>query len=476
MRDAAGNLLVANDKQQLECFSPQGDTLWTKSFTGQVQTNGITQDVNGNYYFTGVFSGSATFGKDRLTAGPGQSDIFISKLDPSRNFVWTKQISATSTSAGRFLTADSNGHIYVGSTFNGDVTIGTTTLHSAGETDILVAELDQSGNIQWVKSFGGSSYDGLYGMTWQNNKITLIGAYSFNFNCGTIHLTGASTASSFLASISSDGTPAWAKGYDNCTIYGLNVNSNGKIYITGGVRGRVNFGAGQTLSTTNTYDDVFLAQLANDGSPEWLAKCADATYFNSGQSILTDAKGDVYVAGSFSNTLHFGTLKAISHGEDDLFILKYSANGQPIWLKGYGGPGEDGAGNMVFSKDGNHLYIAGFLQDGPIQMDNTTLEGDGSGASFIGSISGRLTAIDEPESTELSFNLYPNPASGVVNIELPQALRQDLIVRVSDLCGRTVSENVIHAGASRLQLDHLTAGIYLINTPGSQNAVKLIVY
>src|SRR4051812_35327030 len=48
-----------------------------------------TVDTNGNVYFTGGFSGTATFGDTTLTS-VGGADLFVAKWNPATGFLWAQ--------------------------------------------------------------------------------------------------------------------------------------------------------------------------------------------------------------------------------------------------------------------------------------------------------------------------------------------------------------------------------------------------
>lgn len=57
--------------------------------------------------------------------------------------------------------------------------------------------------------------------------------------------------------------------------------------------------------------------------------------------IISDSKGNVFVAGYFLNTLSLGNTRLFSNGAYDIFIAKYDSVGKAIWAKNIGGTGDD---------------------------------------------------------------------------------------------------------------------------------------
>src|SRR5262249_35059692 len=93
-----------------------GNFVWARQLGGmsQEQGNSITVDASGNVLTTGTFGGTADFdpgsGTSNLT-GIGSTDIFVSKLDSSGNFVWARQLGGTSQEQGTGIAVDSLGNV-----------------------------------------------------------------------------------------------------------------------------------------------------------------------------------------------------------------------------------------------------------------------------------------------------------------------------------------------------------------------------
>lgn len=80
-------------------LNTSGDFVWARSFTGNDQKEGysITTDSLENIYCSGFFMGTADFdpgaGLFNLTS-QGATDIFISKLNSSGNFLWAGSVGS----------------------------------------------------------------------------------------------------------------------------------------------------------------------------------------------------------------------------------------------------------------------------------------------------------------------------------------------------------------------------------------------
>src|SRR6185436_6231117 len=131
---------------------------WKRSYGGSSADIGmeILQTSGGGYLFTG-----RTFSNDNdVTGNHGLSDIWVVRLDDAGNIQWQRCYGGSYhefTYNGNIaisLTSD-GGFVVVGASYSSD---GDVTLNH-GQTDVWVFKADNAGNIQWQKSYGGSSWD-----------------------------------------------------------------------------------------------------------------------------------------------------------------------------------------------------------------------------------------------------------------------------------------------------------------------------
>ena len=265
-------------------LNSSGGFEWAKKFGGTSWDEGasVAVDASGNIYTTGYFAGTIDFdpgaGTINLTAASG-TDVFVSKLNSSGDYVWAKTFGGTSSERGVSVAVDSSGNIYTTGHFaetgDFDPGAGTYNLTSAGSDDAYVSKLNSSGGFEWAKKFGGD------GMDW-----------------------GLSVA----------------------------VDSSGNVYTTGYFAGTADFDPGvgtQGLTSSGDFD-VFVSKLNSSGGFEWAKKFGGGAY-DRGDSVAVDASGNVYATGAFGQTVDFdpgvGIQNLISAGGYDVFVSKLSPLG-----------------------------------------------------------------------------------------------------------------------------------------------------
>ena len=104
----------------------------------------------------------------------------------------------------------------------------------------------------------------------------------------------------------------------------------------------------------------------------WGAICSAQDYFGTttfGDTSIEipyrsamDSQGNVYSAGIYSGTITVGSTSVTwAGGNADGFLTKFDNNGNPIWVKGFGGQADDVALDVAVDANDN-LYITGYFQ------------------------------------------------------------------------------------------------------------------
>jgi len=309
-------------------YDTSGTVQWATRIGGTDTDNGhgIATDSDGNVYVTGNYRGSITIGSTTLT-NSGSDDVFVAKYDTSGTVQWATSIGGTSADYGRGIATDSGGNVYVTGNYSGSITIGSTTLTSAGSDDAFVAKYDTSGTVQWATSIGGTSNDYGRGIaTDSSGNVYVIGEYSGTLTIGSTTLTGAGSDDVFVAKYDTSGTVQWAKGIGGTSAdygRGIATDSGGNVYVTGNYSGTATFAPGTTLTSTASYD-VFVTKYDASGTVQW-ATSIGGTSADNVSGIATDSNGNVYVTGNYYGSITIGSTTLTSAGSDDTFIAKYSS-------------------------------------------------------------------------------------------------------------------------------------------------------
>lgn len=213
--------------------------IWAKSAgsTGLDGTRDIYTDAAGNTYATGTFSGiTATFGSITLTnADPNgfNRDIFVAKYDTDGNVLWAKSAGGTGNDAGNAIAVDGDGNVYITGEFKGTADFSGTSLSqtNANTEEIFVAKYNSSGTMQWAKRAGGVGRDWGYGIAVDQD--------------GAVYVTG-----NFTNNVDFDGTPYSSISGNNADGYIAKFNTNGSLLWVEQIGGS-NPGGQNSLQSSN---------------------------------------------------------------------------------------------------------------------------------------------------------------------------------------------------------------------------------
>jgi hypothetical protein len=202
-------------------WDADGGFVWMAGFGGVGTTYGtsIAADRSGNVYTTGNFDDVADFDPGAATStltAPPSGQVFVSKLDPSKAFVFARALggaSATDTGPGE-IAVDKDGNIYTTGRFTGtkdfDPGAGTQNLTSAGSFDVFVSKLNSAGNFVFARGLGGPGVESAVGSILdRNGDILTTGSFDatadFDPSGGTSNLTTIGSDDVFVSRLTSGG-------------------------------------------------------------------------------------------------------------------------------------------------------------------------------------------------------------------------------------------------------------------------------
>lgn len=400
-------------------YNAQGNVMWAKRIGG---TGGnmsdrpefVNIDKDDNIYVSGEFNTNITFDTITLTTGgPHIDNIFLAKYDSQGNILWAKNIGSKSVEVkGSSIIKDStttNEYLYLAGEYFGTVLFDGTTLTSRGQSDVFLAKYNSSGVMQWIRSAGASEGDECTDITTDNNGTYLTGSYMNMTTFDNINLNSHGGKDIFIAKYNHSGDIAWAKtigGYEYENGGVLTTNSQGNILVTGHYYGPTYF---DDKVLEEGYGDIFLANYSTSGTVNWVKAI---TYPSSGlkkvMNMLVDHSDNIYISGSYENTLLFDifSLTSIQNGDFDSFITKLTNVGKIEWTKsifGYGGTYANG----FASDNNNNLYVVGGYMNF-VYIDDEFHGSQGGGDAMLIKLRPFENAIASPTPSQVP-TITPTP-------------------------------------------------------------------
>ncbi len=152
-------------------LTKSGDIIWEKRYGGgnHEYGNAMTVDGDGNIYMVG----NSQSADGDLTVNKGERDCWVLNVSATGDVIWQKSFGGSGDEGINGICVTNDGAVMV---------VGYTQLvrgdfsGGKGKTDAVVARLSAaSGNIEWIKLYGGSEFDQFSTVIQLKNNSILIG-------------------------------------------------------------------------------------------------------------------------------------------------------------------------------------------------------------------------------------------------------------------------------------------------------------
>ncbi len=438
-----GNKREGKETVYLSEYDQNGNLLWKGSKSqGEAVGTGVTYDHSGNILVTGYFFHSIKFGQDSLNS-QGPSAIFICKYTNSGEIIWVKQLDASDWCGAWDITSDNSNDIYITGYFHGTL---NNAIISHGDADIFIAKYDQNGNMLWIRTAGGDSYDSSSRIDIdKDGNLYVCGDFSSiaNFENATIQSKGSFDV--FIAKYSQEGEFKWvnsAGGNGSDRGKSLSVDSDGNIFITGSFANTAFFDDFQITSKgLEGTANAFIAKYNNKGMASW-AKSAGGSDSAVGYGIATDFYGNCIVTGYFNGRAYFDELELVAPYGHGAFFSKYRSDGKIIWVqKAIGSKYNDQAdGDDIVVDHSDNPVIVGTIK-GTINFNETLLSSKSDYDIFVTKLEYVTTTV-KSKSNKHSKNIlvnYPNPFNSTTSIQFSLDIDQIITLRIFNIKGEMIT-------------------------------------
>ncbi|MBI3501394.1 MAG: SBBP repeat-containing protein [Bacteroidetes bacterium] len=466
------------------------------------------------------------------------SDVCISKLNSAGNtLIWSTFYGDTAFEEARDLVIDGNQNLYVvggHQTYLTTPVIPTFTQTGAFNSNIgtgFILKFDKFGGRLWATRIGGPP-------SAANNNTSATGLNSCAIDASNnFFVTGAATESGYPV-LNPAGTSSYNTNLANTfdviatkfnpsgaivwsTYYGnkgdeagnaIDVDKNGNAYITGWTTSPGSnpiqlasaggwpkfyqpwYGGGQ---------DAFIAEIAPAGSTLLWGTYLGGAGYETALNLSFDNRGDLFVVGSLgtSSFAYTGGLplpnpnapnayvKTSPLGYQDGFISTF-ADHWYIWGTYFGGNGGEVINAASTYKD-SKLYITGFSASG----NNFPLDSAGGFPTWYQSAhsfnsNGYITrfdlapilvlAMNEYDDSEIGINVFPNPTSQNILVEIELKEKEDINLSLYNLLGENIYSSSFKnsSGTFKKQISfaYFSSGVYILKIQlGNKTISKKII-
>jgi enterochelin esterase-like enzyme len=153
------------------------------------------------------------------------------------------------------------------------------------------------------------------------------------------------------------GRAAWSRVLDTSAserAYGLALDTQQNVIVAGYTSGDLD---GE--HPDNDGNDAFVVKLSAEGEALWTLQFGDSAEADRAYALALGHDDLIYVAGYTK-----GSLDGENAGDKDVFIAQVSPEGEIVWLKQFGGSGEDKG--LSLTVDGDTVFLAGVAGIGTV--------------------------------------------------------------------------------------------------------------
>lgn len=316
-------------------YSPDGEPVWARESGGKEVDYGydIIVDKHNDIYVTGGFTERARFDNNFWAEGAGGYDTFIAKYNDEGTFRWVKVMEGLDFddhSKGRILSLDDDGNIYLSGNFRGNFISGQTRLKANGSYDIFISKITPKGTIVWTHQIGGFGWDYVYGLQLDEEKnMYITGTFTGATKFGKTILSSSGRSDIFILKINQNKKILWVKNIRGSAwnrSAGLSLDVDNNVYISGKFYQKIQLDD-EVLRSTG-FSDVFTAKYNSEGELMWAEKAGSKSHNDDAKAIYVDQDEDiVYVSGNFNGYGVFSGVRIISRGNTNAFVWKIEKKG-----------------------------------------------------------------------------------------------------------------------------------------------------
>ncbi|OFX88219.1 MAG: hypothetical protein A2W99_10215 [Bacteroidetes bacterium GWF2_33_16] len=333
--------------------------IWSEGGKQSDKLTALHVTKGGEVLISGIVNGEAKIGKQAIE-GNGRK-LILAKISGKGQLIWLQKFEVENNASFVFISELENKEIIATGSFKKDLTLGELEIKSKGKEDIFIAHFTANGTIKQLKSFGSKGRDKITAFDSQNGILYLSGTFEDEFSIGNekIEKQSKNGVGCFVAALNQEIDPLWVKSYANeqyFEISSLAPASNNELFIAGNFTHKAVFGNREISSKGST--DMYLAKLDKNGDEIWV-NTYGSPHSDYANNIVLNPAGGIMLSGSCNDTLMLDTLIiANTAGKTTAFVSQINSNGEVFWVGSIGGNTDIASQHTTLDANGN-IYLAG---------------------------------------------------------------------------------------------------------------------
>ncbi|NOY91861.1 MAG: hypothetical protein GXP55_11745, partial [Deltaproteobacteria bacterium] len=235
-----------------------------------------------------------------------------------------------------------DGGVVVALNFSGETRVERRHFRPAGGSDGVVVAFRPDGRVRWARVIGGAGNDGVLALAvGEDGRVAAAGVISGSVELNRQLHTGGTRF--FLATFDADGAPAGftqalstSRGWSQ--INDLSFTTSGDLVAVGSFNGQLDVAGAASFHTG--YWNGFVARFDGHGR---FSKGARALQSRDASllRVAPTSDGGFVVAGRFRRRVRTGVGHHRGAGGDDTVLVRYDAEGEPVWSRSFGRSTDD---------------------------------------------------------------------------------------------------------------------------------------
>lgn len=328
------------------------EILWEKSYGGIHSEYLFDAQPTADYGF--ILAGSSLSGKtgNKEQENVNNLDYWIWKMDERGDLDWQKSFGGTGAD---FLQSIKNtrdgGFILLGTSTS--MQGGNKKEDSSGKEDLWIIKLNAKGDEEWQKTIGGSGKDLAKMIHQTKDGGYIVGGTSESVISGNKSSPHYGSMDYWVVKLDSQGNIEWQRTYGGSLVDLLEsiLPTSDTGFLLGGWSNSSI--SGNKNEESFGEGDYWLVKIDNVGAIEWQRTLGGES--DDHLSVLIESLEGGFMAGGYSRSSTSGT-KEMGNGKGaDFWIVKLTANGEVEWQSTYDFGETDILSSMSQNEDGDYL-------------------------------------------------------------------------------------------------------------------------
>ncbi len=345
---------------------------WSYNYGGSARDWGNDLEItNDGGYIMAGYTRSDDFD---VSSNNGDWDFWIIKLNNEGQLQWEKNYGGSlNDEATSVQQATDGGYIVAGSTSsdNGDISFNN------GDEDFWIIKLNASGNLEWEKTYGGTNVDRAESIKQTPDGGYIVAGFSASQNGDVDDNYG--NFDYWVLKISSTGVIEWEKNYGGSGpdwAYEIELADDGGYVVAGS-----SISDDIDIIDNHGFYDYWILKIDATGAIEWQKNYGGAGEDRAYDIHKTNDGGYVVGGSTYSTNIDVTG----NFGGSDYWVLKLDSDGELLWQNNYGGSGSEWAWSIDLTDDNGFVVCGrsnssdGMVNDGKGNRDFWVVKINSSG-------------------------------------------------------------------------------------------------